>query len=295
MPLRARRVRLENESEIMVSRGARFASSLAPGVALAAVLSGIGCGREGARSAPSSPLVAVSYNLANLTGAQREPLVAQLRELSPDFAALQECADCGELVSALGERYRMAANASHGVAILYDESRWGLGATGELELGENDDGWGRRIARWARFADLESGASLYVYSTHWCVPIRSPDDRCDEARQLEYADTIIRDIFEHDKTPAVFAGDLNVFEDFERGEVVRSLIDAGLVDVFREAKPEADGTTFFGEGAPSGRLDYIFATPAVEVSSAFIDRDAVPEGEGSDHHAVVGEVAFGAE
>ncbi len=241
------------------------------------------------------PLTLMTYNVANQTGENGENIAAHITARAPDFVAAQECSECEWLVAKLPVRYRLTAPPRAGVAILYDADSWALENEGVFVLGDDDDGWGERVARWARFSNLETAHCLYVYSTHFCATARSPDDACDVDRQLDYADTVLTHIDSRVviEAPVLLAGDLNVFDGFEDGAVIQEILASGLVDVFREAEPTADGTTFEGnDWAPAGRLDYVFATPPVEVSDAVIDRDAIAAGEGSDHYAVLATVEF---
>ena len=173
------------------------------------------------------------------------------------------------------------------MGLLYDATRWELRDRGRIALGDDDDGWGPRYAEWGLFAD-GGERGIVVYSTHWCVTIRSPDDACDAERQLDYADSILDAI--DPGLPAVVAGDFNVFDDFEDGQVVAYIKDAGLVDAYRSMNPTGDATTFIGnDWAPSGRIDYIFATAPVDVIAA--DIRSAPDAA-SDHHAVTATLAF---
>ncbi len=219
-------------------------------------------------------------------------LATQIAAIAPDFVALQECAFCDRLLDQLPERYRLIAPTEAGVAIAYDGRAWAVAASGELVLGDDDDGWGPRRARWARFRRVDGESVIDVYSTHFCVSVRSRDDRCSAERQRAYAEAIVADLHERASAAAIIAGDLNVFEGFEAAPAVRFFTGNAmrpLVDVFRAAHPKEGGATFAGNDfAPPGRIDYLLATRPVRVLLA-----STPEAPGlSDHRPVVARLAF---
>ena len=257
----------------------------------------ISCGGDDVVCGETVPVTAMSYNVAAQSGTSNGANIAvQITTIAPDFLGAQECPGCALLLEQLPDRYEMTAPPRAGVTIVYDGSRWRVEEQGVFPVGDNDDGWGERVVSWARFTNLDSGFCLYFYTTHWCVTVRNDDDACDQERQLDYAALTLAHIEDRavGQAPVLLTGDFNVFDGFEAGRVVGYIRDAGLVDVFRVADPEGDGTTFVGnDWAPAGRLDYIFASAPVDVLDAFIDRDTIPAGMGSDHYPVVGEVELG--
>jgi endonuclease/exonuclease/phosphatase family metal-dependent hydrolase len=246
---------------------------------------------DGTIPAVTVPVEAMSYNLANRLGQpEGEPIAERLANATADFVAVQEANDPDWLLERLADSYELTEAPQSGVGLIYDASRWELRDQGAIALGGDDDGWGQRVAMWGLFVDAELGG-IYVYSTHWCVTIRTPDDACDEQRQLAYADRILDHL--DDSLPSVIAGDLNVFDGFESGPVISHLRDQGLIDAFRSVKPSEDGTTFVGnDWAPAGRLDYIFATEPADVLDANIERDTPGGADASDHFAVTATMAF---
>lgn len=243
---------------------------------------------------PSRAVRVMSYNIASAADAVSGAGVAmEIASKAPDFVAVQECVGCNEwLVDKLGGGDASTAPAAD-VDIIYTDYTWHILHQGSLLLGTNDDGWGERMADWALFVNADGSQGIYIYSTHWCVTIRRPDDDCDVPKQLEYANTLTDQIAQRaePEVPVVLMGDFNVFDGFESGPVVQFLEGAGFVDVFRDADPTGDGTTFLGnDWAPAGRIDYIFATPPSNVLDSYIDRRA----EGSDHYPVVATVDFAA-
>ena len=236
----------------------------------------------------------MSYNLAAATGARAQTLATHVDSIAPDFLSAQECADCDAFVELLAAGYAATTDARSGVALIYDDTSWRLEDRRAIVLGDNDDGWGERIAEWGRFQHRETLEQVDVYATHWCVTVRTLDDDCDQARQLDYVDAIIRDAMSRiGSTSLILAGDLNVFDGFETGVVINELLASGLRDVFRGLHPTVDATTFGGNSfAPAGRIDYIFASEPVSSLAATVERDAVPDGEGSDHFAVTATLRF---
>ncbi len=268
----------------------------APCVALVCLALAWACGEPGTVTLDGNagPLSAMTYNLANLSGTERDAISARIATISPDFVGLQECIDCDELPASVASRYEISMAPEAGVSILYDASMWRVDEKGSIELGNNDDGWGPRVSTWARFDHYDGPDSVTVYSTHFCGPLRTTDDACDVQRQLEYADHLLELVDSRTTQGALILGDFNVFDGFEDGDVIARFVNAGFVDVLRAHSPDVDGTTFLGNSwAPAGRLDYIFATAPVEVLDSFIDRDGVVGGTASDHYPVVATVEFG--
>ncbi|MBL4634828.1 MAG: endonuclease/exonuclease/phosphatase family protein [Kofleriaceae bacterium] len=237
----------------------------------------------------------MSYNLANEQGEKLDVIAAHIINTDPDFIAVQECA-CTELLDRLPDKYQITEDPQSGVTIVYNQDVWLKLNTDFVTLGQNDDGWGDRVLHWARFSHRDTGHCVNVYSTHFCVPIRNTDDQCDEAKQLSYLDKSLDFIQQRQSpmAPSLFAGDFNVFVGFEDGEVVRSLKAEGFVDTLREFDATDQGPTFRGNSwAPAGRIDYIFATsPSVDLLDGYVDRESVPDGQGSDHFALISTLRF---
>jgi endonuclease/exonuclease/phosphatase (EEP) superfamily protein YafD len=243
---------------------------------------------ERATSFPAGAVTLVTYNLAQIAdGSAAAEAAAGLADARPDFLALEECVGCDAW---LASDFAVTAPRA-GVALGYDGSRWSISEAGILSLGVNDDGWGERVAAWGLFSSPDDSESIYVYATHWCVTIRTPDDACTVDRQVEYATALMAHLEDRSlpHLPVLIAGDFNVFDGFEAGRVISYLEEHGLTDLYRVANPEAEGTTFVGNSwAPPGRLDYIFATAPVDVVDARVD----PAADASDHFPVIATVEF---
>jgi endonuclease/exonuclease/phosphatase family metal-dependent hydrolase len=244
---------------------------------------------------PAQPVATsvMTYNTYSLPeGSEREQVALHVGRAHPDFVATQECGDCAWLVEQV-PAYSWIASPRIEVSLLYLAARWTLLDQGQILLGDNDDGWGPRYAVFGRFVDGD-GAPVDVYSTHFCVTVRRENDACDADRQLEYVDKIISHLSQRPdpEVPFVVAGDLNVFDGFEHGVVIQRFREAGLADAYRVANPVGDGETFEGSSwAPAGRIDYIFTSqPVLVTSGAVIDDDA--EALGSDHDPVQVEVSL---
>jgi len=238
---------------------------------------------------PGGPITAVSFNVQGsdaIGDPETGPAIAgELAALEPDFAALQECVSCDLLLDHLPARYALVDLGDSEIGILYDRDRWDVGVDGLIDLGDQD-GWGVREARWASFFERATNALVFVYSTHWCVPIRSSDDACDEDAQLAHARTIAEDAARHD-APVILGGDLNVFDGFEDGRVLAYLTSSGLVDTLREVT-SAPVITFDGNTwAPPGRIDYVLASSPVDVLDA-----SVAAASASDHGPVSATLSF---
>ena len=239
------------------------------------------------RPRPQSAVRVVQYNvLARVTlGSEPErgaTIAARLGELAPAVIGLSQCEGCQVLIDQMPGDYALVTEDRAGVTAAYDRSLWRLSDHGFFTLGDNHDGWGERVALWVELEEIASGAPLLFYSTHWCVPTRRPDDDCDLARHLEYADRMIDDSRRRaDALPVVLTGDLNAPEVGEEA-VPRAFTDAGYVDAVRAVQPTgAIVTQIYG-----GRIDYVFGSSPVDVIEAYVD-ETLPYEVASDHFPVV--------
>ncbi len=235
-----------------------------------------------------------SFNLANLASANtREEAARLITDRDAEVVTVQECRDCATWVKEIGTDYVLAGpNTPGGVGIIVDSTRFESIDGGQILLGDNDDGWGQRYARWELLSDIGSSDELLIYSTHFCVPIRNDIDRCTQARQLDYADKILRhrDLEFHSALPTIIAGDFNAFGGFAMSDLVASIRGDGYIETYLEAGSTPAPQTFRGnDWAPPGRIDFIFAaTPAI-VSAADITAPIDPD---LDHAMVSATVSF---
>ncbi len=264
-------------------------------VALGSVACGCAASPDDAgepRPRPQSAVRVVEYNaLAQVTlgsEPERSALIAdRLSEIAPAIIGFSECEGCQGLIDQMPENYELVTEARAGVTAAYDRSLWRVSDHGFFTLGVNHDGWGERVALWVELEEIASGAPLLFYSMHWCVTDRGPDDACDLARHLEYADRVIADSRRRSASlPIVVTGDLNAPETSE-GAVARAFTDAGYVDAVRAVQPSgAIVTHVYG-----GRVDYVFGSSPVEVVEAYVD-DSLPFELASDHWPVVATFEF---
>ena len=235
-----------------------------------------------------------SFNVANLTTSDaRAEAVRLATDNLAEVVAVQECDGCDELVASLGPTFLLDSDPQSGVAIVYNAERFALVAGGTILLGENDDGWGNRVARWARLEDLGSAEELLVYSTHFCVPIRNINDRCTATRQIDYVERILEHRIGgfHADMPTIIAGDFNVFDGFSQSPAVTRLISDGYLETYAEAGVPPSPQTFAGnEWAPPGRIDFVFAGTSATVLSASVEAPSI--GIALDHSMVVSTVSF---
>ncbi len=247
---------------------------------------------DGPRPRPQSAVQVVEYNaLAQVTlGSEPERsgvIAARMTEIAPDIIGFSECSGCQALIDQMPDNYALVTEDRAGVTAAYDRSLWRVSDHGFFTLGVNDDGWGERVALWVELEEIASGAPLLFYSMHWCVTDRTPDDACDLARHLEYADRVIVDTRRRSAAlPTIVTGDLNAPETTEEA-VPRAFTEAGYVDAVRAVQPTgAIVTHVYG-----GRVDYVFASSPAEVVEAYVD-ESLPFEVASDHFPVVATFEF---
>jgi len=243
---------------------------------------------------PQAPVRVMEYNARGHTTLGSDParggrVAALVSEVAPALIGLSECEPCQQLFDQMDASYELVTDGRVGVTAAYDPSLWRANDHGFLTLGQNDDGWGERVALWVEMEELASGAPLLLYSTHWCVPTRNPDDGCDLARHLEYAEQILKDARERasDGVPVLITGDFNVVEDRDEDEVLRAFAGAGYVDALRAIHPDEEIITLDG----GFRVDYVYGLQPVEVIEAYVD-DSIPFDLGSDHWPIISTLEF---
>ncbi|HDR15177.1 MAG TPA: exodeoxyribonuclease III [Desulfobacteraceae bacterium] len=148
---------------------------------------------------------------------------------------------------------------------------------------------------------FEVGSDKFAYKLRWLEALHSYiTGRFDPAFPLVVLGDLnvaltARDVYD----PEHFAGKVAFHPDEQA--ILRSLLDWGLVDLFRKHEPGPGHYTFWDYRMPNGvkrnlgwRIDYILATPPVAERSiaAWIDRDARLLPKPSDHTFLTVEVDF---
>ena len=240
-----------------------------------------------------------SWNI-NSIRARLPRLLAWLEETGPDVVALQEtkCADAAFPYADLGALGYDAAHAGdgrwNGVAVL---SRIGLSDVSLTLDGQPEP----RLAS-AQCGPLHvtsvyvpNGRALgdphYAYKLRWFEALRRRLDRFDPGQPLVVMGDMNVALRDED------VWDISAFTDSthvtpaERS-ALQSLIDWGLADV--QARPGKGEFAFTFWDYRAGmlhknlgmRIDYVLATPAVQVRDAWVDREA-RKGKGASDHAPI--------
>lgn len=148
-------------------------------------------------------------------------------------------------------------------------------------LPRTDDNEQRGLTR----ADVDiDGVTLRVYNTHLHTTA---------ADRLLQTEAIVRIMDWREGRPTLLAGDFNA----RPGAQEMAPITARLRDVWLEAgratPDNPDGLTAAAQlsGAPTNRIDYIFASPHVAIETAFVPTDSQTR-LASDHYPVVADIVL---
>lgn len=229
----------------------------------------------------------------------------QINRAHADFIGMQEVtrAQYDDVEKMIGEQFdaitrTRETNPDKGEActLWYRAERWRIDPEeqGAFWLSESPEVAGSkswdsslpRICTWARFIDKHTGRALYVFNTHF-------DHRGEQARR-QSAKLIAARIKarKHQHEPAILTGDFNAGED---SVAIATLRDAGLVDTFRAAHPDAKTVgTFNGfVGKSDGaKIDYIFTAGDVRTLESKIHTDPINSRWPSDHFAVSAKIQW---
>jgi endonuclease/exonuclease/phosphatase family metal-dependent hydrolase len=294
----------------VIARRARWLLALA----LAA-----GCASGGGREPVAVPLDIASFNIrygtapdsANAWPNRRELVLDVLREQGPEVLGVQEALrfQLDELRRAfsrwgeVGVGRDDGASAGEYAAILYDTRRLEVLEQGSFRFSATPEvpgsaSWGNEIPRicsWARFRDLETAHTFYVYNVHW--------DHESQASRDSSAVLLLRRIAarEHRADAVVVTGDFNAGE---ANPAYRTLLAGAarvegaprLIDTFRSVNPSARAVGTFHEfrgGRDGEKIDAVLVSPEWEILSAAIVRVAEEDRYPSDHFPVVASVQLG--
>lgn len=262
-----------------------------------------------ARAQPSDRLVVTSFNIRYGTAADGENRWERRRDLVLDV--LREGGDILGLQEALPFQVEEIANALPGhrhvsrtreedpakgeaCPIFWRSDRFDLVDHGTFWLSEHPETPGSRswdaalprIATFVRLVERSTGRGLCVYNTHL--------DHRGERSRMEAARLIAAHIAArpHPSEPVILLGDFNAGP----GSVaVKTLLDAGLVDVWRVANPDApEQGTFSGwkDTVEGDRIDFVLVSPRLAVRQAVIDTRRPAGRWPSDHLPVRVEMAW---
>jgi endonuclease/exonuclease/phosphatase family metal-dependent hydrolase len=286
---------------------------------LAFLLLAAGCASGGGREPAPVPLDIVSFNIrygtapdsADAWANRRELVLEVLRDEGPEVLGVQEALrfQLDELRRAFSRWGEVGVGRDDGgtegeyAAILYDTRRLELLDHGSFWFSATPEvpgsaSWGNRIPRicsWARFHDLETAHTFYVYNVHW--------DHESQASRDSSAVLLLRRIAarEHRADPVVVTGDFNAGE---ANTAYRALLSGGsrvpgaprLIDTFRSVNPSAGAVgTFHGfrGGRDGEKIDAVLVSPEWEILSAAIVRTAEDDRYPSDHFPVAASVQRG--
>jgi len=232
----------------------------------------------------------------------RAPLLVRFLELEkPTILGVQE-AEYQQLAAVregLGKRYEMlgygrsgGANGEYS-AIFFDAQRltplwWDQYWLSDTPLVIGSATWGNsvtRIVTWVRFRDERTGRELVHVNTHF-------DHQSENARQRSAE--VIRDQVAGLDVPAIVTGDFNSPAETSVG--YQTLVGSGLVEdtwltAEQQLTPQIGTFPNYGPTVADGpRIDWVLATPDVEVRSAALNAWTYDGRYPSDHipvHALV--------
>jgi endonuclease/exonuclease/phosphatase family metal-dependent hydrolase len=257
--------------------------------------------------APSADLGVMSFNIRygtandgdNRWPLRREFLIDVMRQDNADVIGVQEALhdQIVEITVALPAYAVIGVGRDDGMtrgeysAILYRRDRFHVAESGTFWFSDTPSvvaskTWGNTITRictWARLVDRKGGA-FWVFNVHL-------DHQSQPSRERSTA--LLADRIRARAVPAepvIVTGDFNVGDSNPALPVLLGGSTPLLVDAFRRLHPAATevGTfTGFDTSRTTGdKIDFIFATPGVEVLKAAIVRTAKDGRLPSDHFPV---------
>lgn len=257
--------------------------------------------------APAADLGVMSFNIRygtandgeNRWPLRRDFLMDVVRRDNADIIGLQEALhdQIVEMTTTLPDYAVIGVGRDDGAtrgeyaAILYRRDRFHVAESGTFWFSDTppvvaSKSWGNSITRictWARLIDRQGGA-FWVFNVHL-------DHQSQPSRERSTALLAERiRARANSSEPVVVTGDFNVGEDNPALPVLVGGAAPLLVDTFRRLHPDANvvGTfTGFDVTRTTGdKIDYVLATPGVEVLKAAIIRTAQNGRLPSDHFPV---------
>ncbi len=235
---------------------------------------------------------------------RKEEVASLIRFYSPDLIGLQEVLH-GQLLyleEQLSDYRRIGVGRDDGKQageyspIFYRKDQLELLDHGTFWLSETPDqpsvGWDasmERIATWGQFRRTEPGDTVFFLNTHF-------DHRGEQARQSS-ARLVRQWLSDHaDDHPVVVTGDINSNPASVPYEILTEedqLRDACTVSKYPSVGPSRSFSGFaVTDSLPGDRIDYVFVSPAIEVSNHAIISSFRNGYYPSDHLPVVAGVVW---
>jgi len=245
----------------------------------------------------------------NHWGNRRDLVFDVIRQFDGDFLGVQEAwpdqvADLSRALPSYEHLVRSRnADARDGEAtpLYYRHYRWQLDkqqhGTFWLSDTPEDPGsknWWTPVPRsvtWGRSLDKRTGQGVYLFNTHFC--------HLSEWARRRSADLLARRILARKHAdPVIVTGDFNARESSYavrqlKGELPHSTLQ--LIDTFRTLRPDAKQVSTFNGfwlDKPRRKIDYVFASPEVDVLDARIVNERRDGRHASDHYPVTAVLRF---
>jgi len=226
--------------------------------------------------------------------ARRALVERLLRAEAPAIIGVQEAMvpQADELAEMLGAdfrrvgRGRRADGGGEGCPIFYDTTRveltaWSQFALSPTPMVAGSRGWGNMVPRIAVQAEFRTptGARFSVLNVHL--------DHLSRRSRRRSADLLVS-LAQRSPRPAIVMGDFN---DVPETATYRALQGAGLLDTWEHARERRgrDVGTYSGYRAPKAngrRIDWMFATPELQVQLAAINTSRFEGRAPSDHEPI---------
>jgi endonuclease/exonuclease/phosphatase family metal-dependent hydrolase len=221
--------------------------------------------------------VALERNLQDFWGKRRGQVGDLINRYAPDVAGLQEVkpGQAKDLAKMLPEYQWYGVPRDDGekkgemCAIFYRPDRVTLLESGTFWLSATPEvpgsnTWGaacRRVVTWAKFHHLASDRDFFLFNTHF-------DHVGIYAREQSAALLVEKVPAIAGGEPVVVTGDFNTEPDTKPYATIVSLLkDARLISATPAAGPAATDRSFKPGSPATTRIDYIFVTPGLSVST----------------------------